>query len=151
MKLLLDTSVWTEHLRNDALGELMPAIQSSYRLWLDGVVAGELMAGCRDRIERRFIARLIQPFARANRLCAASAADLRTAGEALCRLRERGLSLKGPGGALLDSTVAVNAVNLGALLVSSNEGDFTRLASVLPLRFETLADFTARLRESTSD
>jgi predicted nucleic acid-binding protein len=46
---------------------------------------------------------------------------------------------------LLDALIAVVAVRDGALLVTTNIGDFERLAEVLPLRVEGFDSFLKRL------
>jgi predicted nucleic acid-binding protein len=145
VKLLFDTSVWVDHLRHDALAGLLPRLRGRYQLAMDALVAAELLAGCRSRVERRVVEGLIAPFRTAGRLVTAKADDLGDAGRALSRLREGGATLRNPGSALLDAAIAVGTVRLGALLVSQNEADFRKLATVLPLRFETLAELEGRL------
>ena len=50
-----------------------------------------------------------------------------------------------PAGALIDATIAVTTLRLGALLLSQNARDFENLAKVLPFRWETLLAFSARI------
>jgi predicted nucleic acid-binding protein len=145
VKLLLDSSVWIEHLRRGILGPLLPRLRGRHQMWMDALVAAELIAGCRSRRERRVVAALIAPFSRAGRLRAASAADLSEAGRALSMLRERGVELRRPPSALLDAAIAVTAVRLGALFVTENARDFDKLARVLPLRWETVAALRTQL------
>lgn len=145
MKLVLDTNLWVEHLRRDALASLLPGLRGKYQLWMDALVAAELIAGCRSPSERRVVDALIAPFARADRVRAATATDLADGGRALSKLRERGIHLRNPAGALIDATIAVTTLRVGALLVSQNARDFEKLAEVLPLRWETLPAFSARI------
>ena len=145
MKLILDSSVWIEQLRADALGPVLPRLRERYQLWMSGVVAAEILAGGRSRGERRILAGLLAPFRKAGRILAAHPEDLCSAGRALSRLREQGLTLKNPGAALLDAVIAMNAVRIGALLVSTNVDDFSKLHSVLPLRFEAWEGFRSGL------
>ena len=145
VRLVLDTSVWIEHLRRDALAPLLPLFRGKYQLSMDALVAGELIAGCRSRKERRVVDALLSPFLRADRVRAAAATDIADAGRALSRLRERGVVLSNPAGALIDATIAVTTLRRGALLVSENTRDFERLSEVLPLQWETLAALSARL------
>ena len=146
MKLVLDTSVWVEHLRRDSLDAVLPRLRGSYQLWMDGIVAAELLAGCRSRIERRVVQGLIAPFRKAGRLRVASAEDVLDAGVGLSRLREKGLTLKNAGAALLDAQIAVSAARLGALLVSANVGDYEMLATVVPVSFRGFTAFEAALQ-----
>jgi len=52
---------------------------------------------------------------------------------------------RNPGGALLDALIAAIASARGALLVSENLADFSRLAMQTPLTVESLASFQSRL------
>jgi hypothetical protein len=49
--------------------------------------------------------------------------------------------------ALLDALIGAIAVRDGALLVTTNIPDFSKVAEVMPLRVEGLASFTRRLRD----
>ena len=144
MKLLLDSSVWIDHFRGNVLAVVLPRLRGRYQLWMSGVVGAELLAGGRSRTERRAVDRLLAPFRKAGRVLAADSEDLLASGRALSRLRERGVMLRQPGAALLDALIAVNAVRVGALLVSANSDDFRKLSSVLPVRFEPWEEFRSR-------
>lgn len=144
MKLLFDTSVWIEHLRRDALTPLLPLLRGSYQLWMDALVAAELIAGCRSPKERRVVDSLIAPFTRADRVRAATSRDIADAGRALSKLRQRGVTLANPAGALIDAIIALSAARLGALFVTEDARDFEKLATALPLRWEALSALSAR-------
>jgi predicted nucleic acid-binding protein len=91
------------------------------------------------------VARLLRPFERSERLLRPGRGDFERASLALSRLRERGRVPSGATSALLDALIAVVAVRDGALLVTTNIGDFERLAEVLPLRVEGFDSFLKRL------
>ena len=145
MKLLFDTSVWVEHLRHNALDRVIPGLRGRFVLWFDAVSAAEMRAGCRTKRERDVVGRLLSPFEKAGRLVVPNAGDYVRAATALSRLREDGKTLKQPGGALLDATIAAVGVRLGALVVTVNIGDFRMLADALPLHVESMSDFAARI------
>ncbi len=145
MRLLLDTSVWVEHLRHDVLTPIIPALRGKFILGIDAVSAAELRAGCRSRSERQGVDRLLAPFEKAGRMAVPDAGDYVRAGEALSRLREHGKTLKRPAGALLDALIVAVGARLGALVVTVNAGDFALLSTELHVRAETFAAFTARL------
>ena len=147
MKLVLDTSVWIEHLRHDTLEPLMPALRR-HQLWMHALVAGELLAGCRSRAERGYVDTLIAPFVRANRLPAPHAMEIADAGRALSLLRAQGVSLS--HAALIDATIAVGATRLGALLVTENARDFEKLSKLLPLQWERLSGLPERLARTSA-
>ncbi len=96
MKLLLDTSAWVEHLRRGALGPLLPRLRGRYQLWMEALIAAELLSGCRSKRERRTVEAVIAPFAGTGRLRAVTASDTSEAGRALSKLRGQGLTLRDP-------------------------------------------------------
>jgi predicted nucleic acid-binding protein len=141
MNLLFDTSVWIEDLRHGGLRFILPHIRGRYFLWMDSVAAGELLAGCTTRPQRRIVDRLLSPFERAGRLISPAPRDFRRAGEALSKLRGSGVTLKNPGGALLDALQAADAARIGATLVTANPSDFIRLARYLPVSVRSFDEF----------
>ena len=144
MRLLFDTSVWVEHLRHGALGPIVPALRGKFSLCFDAVSAAELRAGCRSRRERRGVDQLLAPFEKAGRVLVPEQGDFVRAGAALSRLRERGMTLRRPAGALLDALIAAVGARLGALVVTVNAADFVSLSRELPVRVEAWASFSAR-------
>ena len=146
MKLLLDSSVWVEHLRHGVLDSLLEGLRGRFTLCMDAVVASELRAGCRSKQERRVVGRLCAPHERSGRLLCPSQHDFERAALALSRLRERGRPPSGSKGALLDALIAAVAARDGALLVTHNVSDFTALASEIPVRIESFELFQQRLR-----
>jgi predicted nucleic acid-binding protein len=145
VKLLFDSSVWIEHFRRGALDGILPALRGKLALWMDGVVAAELLAGCRGKREERVVKGVLSPFERAGRVAVPAYADFQRAAGALSRLRSRGRTLSNPGGALLDALIGTLAVRIGALLVTANMRDFAAIATQLPLVVEPLDAFAERL------
>jgi predicted nucleic acid-binding protein len=145
VKLLLDTSVWIEHLRHAVLGELVAPMRGRFQLRLDVVVASELRAGCRTKRERRVVNALCAPHERADRLLCPERGDFERAASALSRLRERGRPISGRQAALLDALIVSIAAREGALLVTSNLSDFQALAPELSAHVEGFERFRRRL------
>jgi len=145
VKLLLDTSVWVEHLRHAALDRLIVPMRGRFTLCMDAVVVSELRAGCRSKQERRVIARLCAPHERSGRLLCPTQGDFERAALALSRLREQGRPPSGSKAALLDALIAAVAARDGALLVTQNLSDFLTLAREIPVRVESFAVFQERL------
>jgi predicted nucleic acid-binding protein len=145
VKLLFDSSVWIEHLRRGALDAVLPVLRGKLALWMDGVVAAELRAGCRGKREERVVKGLLGPFERAGRVAVPAYPDFRRAAGALSRLRARGRTLSNPGGALLDALIGTVAVRIGAMVITTNMRDFEAIATQLPLMVEPLDGFAARL------
>lgn len=145
MKVIFDTSVWVDHLRAGALTEIMPALRGRFSVTIETVAMAELLAGCRNRSERRVVEKLFAPFERAGRVLHPAIADFTRAATALSFLRQEGKTLKKPGSALLDGLIAAVAYREGALLVTSNRHDFELLASRMPFKWESFAAFRTRL------
>jgi predicted nucleic acid-binding protein len=135
VKLLFDSSVWVDHLRRGALDGVIPALRGRFALWMDSVVAAELLAGCRGKPERRTVEHVLGPFERTGRIATPLHGDFRRAASALSTLRARGKTLANPGGALLDALIVAIAVRIGAMVVSVNVRDFGLLAGRIPAAF----------------
>ncbi|MGH7296087.1 MAG: hypothetical protein ACRELB_14185, partial [Polyangiaceae bacterium] len=142
--------VWIDHLRAGALDGVIPALRGRFSLWMDSVVAGELLAGCRGKPERRVVESLLAPFERANRIATPMHSDYRRAAAALSLLRARGKTLANPGGALLDALVMSTALRIGAMVVSANVRDFAALAARVPVVFHPFPVFVAKYVERAS-
>lgn len=145
MNLLFDTSVWVDDLRHGVLRFVLPQVRGRHFLWFDSIAAAELLAGCSTRRERRIVSGLLAPFERAGRVVSPNHRDFVRAAEALSKLRGSGVTLKNPGAALLDALQAANAVRIGAILVTENVSDFTKLARVLPVSIRSFEDFRRSL------
>jgi len=145
VKLLFDSSVWIDHLRGGSLDVVIPALRGRFSLWMDSVVLAELLAGCRDKRERRAVEHLLAPFERSGRVASPLHADFRRAASALSSLRARGKTLASPGGALLDALIMAVARRIGAMVVSTNVRDFEALASRIPAVFHPFPEFLERV------
>lgn len=145
MKLLFDSSVWIDHLRGGALDGVVPALRGRFTLWMDSIVAAELLAGCRGKLERRTVERLLAPFERSGRVATPLHGDFLRGADALSALRARGKTLASPGGALLDAVIMAVARRIGAVVVSANERDFALLAGRIPVVFHPFREFATRV------
>ena len=145
MKLIFDTSVWVDHLRQGVLDDVVPRLRGRFWLWFHSVTAAELLAGARSKKQRSVVTGVIRPFERAARIAHPQPGDFRRAGLALGRLRGRGRVLSNPGGALLDGIIGSVCARIGALLVTSNLRDFEALAEELPFRVTTLPELVLRV------
>jgi predicted nucleic acid-binding protein len=145
LNLLFDTSVWIDDLRYGALRFVLPRVRGKYFLWVDSIAAAELLAGCRTRQHLRVMERLLSPFERAGRVVTPNHRDFSRAGDALSKLRGSGITLKNPGAALLDAVQATDATRIGALLVTANTSDFTKLARFIPVAIKSFDDFRKTL------
>jgi predicted nucleic acid-binding protein len=145
LNLLFDTSVWIDDLRHGALRFVLPRVRGRFFLWVDSIAAAELLAGCSNRQHRRVVERLLSPFERAGRVVTPNHRDFHRAGDALSKLRGSGWTLKNPGAALLDAVQAADAARIGALLVTANTSDFTKLARYIPVLIQSFDIFRRSL------
>jgi predicted nucleic acid-binding protein len=124
----------------------MARIRSEHRLWLDAVVRAELIAGCSSKEERSVVSDMVKPL----RELVPNRIDHERAALALSRLRAGGVQLRNPGAALLDALQAADSVRIGALLVTNNVSDFSRLAAYIPCRVEPFERFRRSLWQGSS-
>jgi predicted nucleic acid-binding protein len=134
-KYVLDSSCYIDASRDSrALTALATFVTwAAPGLHVSSVVATELRAGARTARDRRTIEeRLLGPFARQERILTPSAAAWDALGRTLATLREReGLTLaQVPRSFAFDVLIAYTCREHGAVLVSANVKDMTRIRRV---------------------
>ena len=139
-KLVLDTSCFIDASRSDAANAAFDAFcaQAAPRLHLSSVVAAELLAGAGAESDlQRLEEDVLNPYVRRNRTVTPSAAAWRALGTTLAALvREEGLQLKTtPRSFLFDILIAYSCRESGAVLVSANTRDLSRIARVFAFDF----------------
>jgi predicted nucleic acid-binding protein len=139
---VLDAHLYVEAARDPTRAAELASFSSAALpfLHLHAVVAQELLAGARGADGReRIQAWLIHPFERRNRLMVPSWRAWRRAGEMLSELVDRGTL--SPGGFsrsfMNDALIAASLRDRGAILVTGNSRDFSRLSQVESFTFET--------------
>jgi len=139
----LDTSVYIEALRRgEQAVAILGKLTAGATVWLTAVVLEELYAGARGA-ERRVVDRLGRGFAQAGRLAVPTLDDWRRTGLLLAALGQRyGYEQIGRGRLTNDTLIAMVAVRLGFVLLTTNRRDFARVAEFCPLRWE-LVDLPA--------
>lgn len=137
---VLDTNVFIEAARNPDRAEELAAFTAAWlpHLHFHAVVAQELLAGAtslemRSRIERGVIA----PFERRGRLVTPTYAAWKRSGQIIAELiRARRVSSTGVRRSLVnDVLLAASCREQGFVVITSNLGDFERIAEVEPVRF----------------
>lgn len=111
-------------------------------LYLSTVVAAELRAGARDAGHRRILERqVLAPYLRRGRVVNPSAAAWEALGSTLADLAaDEGLVLREvPRSFIFDILIAWSCREIGAVLVSRNVKDLTRIAKVF--RFDFAAPY----------
>src|SRR5258708_38810910 len=139
-KFVLDTNCFIEASRTDAGANALAefSARAAPRLYLSTVVAAELRAGVRSASERRTLdRRILLPYVRRRRLVNPSAAAWEALGTTLGRLvQDEGLVLGHTRKSFIfDILIAWSCREIGAVLVSGNVKDLSRIAKVFTFEF----------------
>ncbi|MGH9353596.1 MAG: type II toxin-antitoxin system VapC family toxin [Terriglobia bacterium] len=110
-------------------------LTSEAPLWLSAVVLEELYAGV-SRRDRRVVERLERDFGRAGRILVPNLNDWTQVGRVLAQLAgEYGYEQIGRARLTNDALIAMSAARQGITLITTNEGDFARLAEFRPFKW----------------
>ena len=139
-KFVLDTNCFIDASRTDAGADAFAEFcaRDAPRLYLSTVVAAELRAGARNATERRILdRRVLSPYARRRRLVNPSAAAWDALGTTLGRLVEdESLVLADVRKSFIfDVLLAWSCREIGAVLVSGNVKDLSRIARMFTFEF----------------
>jgi predicted nucleic acid-binding protein len=139
-KLVLDTNCFIDASRTQAGADAFAAFcaRAAPRLYLSTVVAAELRAGAGNVSGRRTLERrVLFPYVRRRRLLNPSSAAWEAVGITLARLVEdEGLVLADVRKSFMfDILVAWSCREIGAVLVSRNMKDLSRIAKVFTFEF----------------
>ena len=139
-KFVLDTNCFIDASRTEVGADAFVAFcaRAAPRLYLSSVVAAELRAGAGNASERRTLERrLLSPYVRRRRLLNPSSAAWEALGTTLARLVEdEGLVLADVRKSFMfDILVAWSCREIGAVLVSRNMKDLSRIAKVFTFEF----------------
>lgn len=137
---VLDTSCFIDASRSDAGADAFAEFcaRAAPRLYLSTLVAAELRAGAGSANERRALDRqVLSPYVRRRRLVNPSAAAWQALGTTLARLVEdEGLVLgEVRRSFIFDVLIAWSCREAGAVLVSRNVKDLSRIARVFTFDF----------------
>lgn len=138
---VFDTSVYVTAIRN-GLGS--PAFQQLQdwlpRTYLASVVAAELRAGATDEAARRVVHQFARWAHRVGRIVTPSAATWERAGDVLGLIRVKEPPLRSKVPTLWnDLLIALSARQIGAMVVTSNAGDFELLRRYVRFELEVIA------------
>ncbi len=139
-KFLLDTNCFVDAARGPEAGAAFAAFcaQAAPGLYLSAIVAAELRAGARPaRVRQLLEEQVLGPYVRRGRVVVPSAAAWDALGTTLAVLRENeGLDLREIRRSFIfDVLLAYSARELGAILVSRNTRDLSRIARVFSFKF----------------
>ena len=141
-KFVLDTNCFITASRTDSGADAFAEFcaRAAPRLYLSTVVAAELRAGAGNANERRALdRRVLSPYVRRRRLVNPSAAAWAALGTTLARLVEDEGLLLGEvrRSFIFDILIAWSCREIGAVLVSANVRDLSRIAKVFTFDFVT--------------
>jgi predicted nucleic acid-binding protein len=139
-KLVLDTNCFIDASRTEAGADAFAAFcaRAAPRLYLSTVVAAELRAGAGNARDRRTLERrVLSPYVRRRRLLNPSSAAWEALGTTLARLvDDEGLVLADVRKSFVfDILVAWSCREIGAVLVSRNMKDLSRIAKVFTFEY----------------
>ncbi len=136
---LLDSSVYIAALRQGETA-LIAIRNMAYGapLWLSAVVLEDLYAGSR-RKAIRIVDRLDRDFNKVTRILVPLLDDGRQTGLVLSRLAQKyGYELIGRARLTNDALIAMSASRKGIKVITANERDFSRLATIRPFQWEVI-------------
>ena len=139
-KLVLDTRCFIDASKSDGANASLDTFcaQAALRLHLSSVVAAELRAGAIDPSELKQLEEdVLRPYSRRGRIVTPSAAAWEALGTTLATLvRQDGLQLKAtPRSLVFDILIAYSCRENGAILVSANTRDLSRIARIFTFDF----------------
>ena len=127
MKALLDSSVYIRGWHDPDFFESYASLVAPIRpqTFASTVVIGECWAGARDRIGRRLVQMVFNPFEAAGRIVTPARRDWKEAGKLLAIILEKRPALRNKLGALWhDVMIVFSALRIGATLYTLNGKDF---------------------------
>lgn len=136
---MLDTNCFIDASRSDAAAAAYASFTdlAAPRLHLSSVVAAELRAGAIGASEAKLLEEeVLLPYERRGRVITPSATAWRVLGSTLATLvRTDGLELKKTRSFIFDVLIAYSCRESGAILVSSNARDLSRIGGVFGFDF----------------
>ncbi len=135
MKVLFDTNVFIAFFRNPDQKDEFESRTRRPLLLMSSVVALELYAGCRDGRQEKALESFLKPFEKAGRIVTPDQAAFREAGRVLAGLAADGIAKAHRRQIINDVLIAVSATRAGALVVTANPNDFSRIQEHTPVRW----------------
>ena len=135
MKIVLDTNVLIRLFRNPRLRDEFDERWSRPMLYLSSIVAMELDAGCRTKAHARALAGFVRPFESASRVITPDHTCFREAGRVLVGLENEGIGAVHLRQITNDVLIAVSTARAGAVVVTDNASDFSRITKHRPVRW----------------
>jgi predicted nucleic acid-binding protein len=134
---VVDTNLYVDALRTEAGRTALDAFHAAYVpfAYMSAVVAHELLAGVRGRASAKLDAAIIAPFQRRGRIITPSYEAWKEAGRLLGELVAASAWATVSRGFVNDVLLAMSCRESGAVLVTRNLRDFTRIATARSFDF----------------
>ncbi len=135
MKAVLDTNVLIDFFRNPDHKEEFEAKTLRPQFFMSSVVAMELFAGCRTKRQRSDLESFLKPFEKANRVITPDHSSFVESGRVLAKLGAEGVEIVRRRQMVNDILIAVTAARAGAVVITANSQDFSRIEVHSPVRW----------------
>lgn len=122
MKVIFDTNVYISWIREEKNRGLF--LNQYTQKFLSSIVLMELWAGCKTKESVRIIEKLQKPYLNAERICTPSLNDFIKAGQIISDLPGNYKNKIKTSGFINDILIALNTLNIGAVLYTENKSDF---------------------------
>ncbi|MHB8482544.1 MAG: type II toxin-antitoxin system VapC family toxin [Nitrospiria bacterium] len=130
-KILLDTNIFVDYLRNDLHADWVFGRSDISLRFLSSVVIMELRLGADTLRRKRAVDKIISAFP-SERMVAPSTPMFDQAGELFRRIHGFGDGMKDRLGPMNDLLIALTARYIGGVLITKNLQDFQRIVKYLP-------------------
>jgi len=139
VKVILDTSIYIPFI-NDGIENPVIDLRSRKPLsYLCAVVIEELYAGAHDKTSINLLDRLYETFNKIGRLIVPEAADWQRTGKVIAKLGNKyGFEEKFLSKITNDVLIALSARKIGAMIVTKNTMDFTRIKEFVDFKIYIL-------------
>jgi predicted nucleic acid-binding protein len=135
MKVVLDTNVLIQFLRNPADRTRFESRLERPLLYMSSIVAMELLAGCTTRREQSALAGFLKPFEKAGRVITPDHTAFWEAGRVLAAIGTEGIGKEHLRRLSNDVLIGISAARAGVALVTKNARDFERIARWSAIRW----------------
>jgi predicted nucleic acid-binding protein len=135
MKLVLDTNLVIGFFREPDRRTAFESKTRSSLLFMSSVVAMELQAGCRTTRQKRSLSGFLRPYEKTGRVIIPDYATFLETGRVMARMAADGIGRDHLRQIMSDILIAVSSSRAGALVVTGNSKDFSRIGDHTPIRW----------------
>lgn len=135
VKVIFDTSIYIPFINEGKANPVFDLKSGKPLLYLSAVVIEELYAGAHDKTSINLLDRLYETFDKIGRLIVPEATDWQRTGKVIARLgRKYGFEERFLSKITNDVLIALSARKIGAMIVTRNTLDFTRIKEFIDFK-----------------